>query len=145
MSNGFQFYEGTSTESASRPKITVRRGGVLVLTSAAVAMLGEDATHVQIGYNPETKAIGLRGAPEDCKGCYRLREQRNSASRLVDGKRVFKHHGLTAEKSQSYDAEDFGDGLIGFRMNGTDVDAGESGAGNPAEDPAPAKKRRNAK
>ena len=94
MSNGFQFYEGTSTESASRPRITVRRGGVLVLTSAAVAMLGEDATHVQIGYNPETKAIGLRGAPEDCKGCYRLRRRRRPSGgldRLLPERRALRH------------------------------------------------------
>ena len=40
MSNGFQFYEGTTSDSASTPKITVRKGGVLILTKAVVDMLG---------------------------------------------------------------------------------------------------------
>ena len=141
MSTGFQFYEGTMTDSASSPKITVRRGGVLVLTSATVAMLGDDVTHVQIGFNPETKAIALRSADEDSQGSYRLRAQKNSVSRLVDGKRVFKHHGITATKSRSFDAEDFGEGLVGFRMNDIEPDADGSVRAKPEAASNPAKPR----
>ncbi len=93
----FDFYEGLTTDSTSHPRITVRRGGLMVLTRAAVEMLGEGADRVQIGYNPETRAIGLRAADNGTRGSYRLRELRNSVSRLVDGKRVFAHHGLTVE------------------------------------------------
>ena len=42
MSNGFQFFEGTTTESATAARITVRKGGILVLTRAAIAMLGDE-------------------------------------------------------------------------------------------------------
>ncbi len=116
MSNGFQFYEGTKSDSATTPKITVRRGGVLILTKAAVDMLGDDVTHVQIGYNDETKAIGIRGATEEARGGYTLRRQKNSPSRLVDGKRLFTHHGLIAEKARSFKVEKYGDGIIGFTL-----------------------------
>ncbi len=116
MSNGFQFYEGSTSDSATTPKITVRRGGVLILTKAAVEMLGEDVTHVQIGYNEKTRAIGIRGATEDARGRYRLRNQRNSPSRLIDGKRLFTHHGLIAEKARAFKVEKFGDGIIGFTL-----------------------------
>lgn len=114
MSNGFQFYEGAATESADVARITVRRGGVLILTRAAVEMLGEGVSRVQVGYNPKTRAIGLRGTSGDGKGGYLLRKQANTVSRLVDGKRVFSHHGLTVEKARSYDAQDFGDGVVGI-------------------------------
>ena len=103
---GFQFYEGTATESADVPRITVRKGGVLVLTRAAVQMLGEGVTHVRIGFNPKTRAVGLQPAEGAGQGCYKLRGQRNSVSQVVDGKRVFKHHGLTVEKPRHFDAED---------------------------------------
>ncbi|MCP4605217.1 MAG: hypothetical protein GY847_32655 [Proteobacteria bacterium] len=63
MSNGFQFFEGTRRESNTSPRITVRRGGLMVLTGAAVEMLGEGATHVRIGFNPKTKAVGICNAP----------------------------------------------------------------------------------
>jgi len=116
MSNGFQFFEGTRRESNTAPRITVRRGGLMVLTPAAVEMLGDGATHVRIGFNPKTKAVGICNAPEEGNGRYRLRNQKNSRSRLVDGKRFFAHHGLSFEKARSFDAEDFGDGLIGFRL-----------------------------
>ena len=116
MSNGFQFFEGTRRESNTAPRITVRRGGLMVLTPAAVEMLGDGATHVRIGFNPKTKAVAICNAPEEGNGRYRLRSQKNSASRLVDGKRFFAHHGLSFEKARSFDAEDFGDGLIGFRL-----------------------------
>ena len=116
MSNGFQFYEGTKTDSATTPKITVRKGGVLILTKAAIDKLGEDVTHVQVGYNEKTRAIGIRRADEDARGRYRLRDQRNSQSRLIDGKRLFVHYGLTATKARSFEVEEFGEGIIGFTM-----------------------------
>ena len=112
----FQFYEGSTTDSATSARITVRKGGILVLTKATVEMLGDDVEAVQVGYNPETRAVALRPASLDARGSYRLRGQRNSVSKLVDGKRVFKHHGLVAESSMSYDTEIFGDGLVGFTL-----------------------------
>ncbi len=132
MSTDFEFYEGPTTDSTSHPRITVRRGGLMVLTRAAALMLGEGATHVQIGYNPETRAIGLRAADDKTRGSYRLRQQRNSVSRLVDGKRVFAHHGLTVDKARSFDAQDFGDGVVGFVLE----DPAEPA---PSEAPAKAK------
>jgi hypothetical protein len=84
----FQFYEGSNTESTDVAKITVRRGGILVLTQKAVEMLGEGVTHVRIGFDSKSRAIGLKGTEPGARGCYRLRQQGKSLSRLVDGKRV---------------------------------------------------------
>jgi len=140
MANGFLFYEGNTTESASTPRITVRKGGVLVLTQAAVEMLGDNVTHVQLAFNPNDRAIGLRGATGDCKGCYRLRTQRNTVSRMVDGKRLFALHRLTAEKARSYDVEQFGAGIIGFRLGDApaedDSKTADTGAAESAKKPA---------
>ena len=49
MSNGFKFYEGITSENSAAPRVTVRKGGVLVLTQAAVDLLGDGVTHVQLG------------------------------------------------------------------------------------------------
>ncbi|MCP4246621.1 MAG: hypothetical protein GY778_06195, partial [bacterium] len=57
----FEFYQGTASENTS-PRITIRKGGQLVLTSGAVAMLGDDLDHVQLGYDRKTKVVGIRGA-----------------------------------------------------------------------------------
>ena len=76
----------------------------MVLTKATVDMLGTDVTSVQVGYNPKTRAVGIRAAETDGPGSYLLRQQGKSVSRLVDGKRVFAHHGLKVEKAASYDA-----------------------------------------
>ncbi|MCH9647777.1 MAG: hypothetical protein K0U98_06030 [Deltaproteobacteria bacterium] len=137
MSTGFEFFEGPTTESTDVPRITIRRGGLMVLTRAAVEMLGEGVGQVQIGYNPETRAIGLRAADNGARGSYRLREQRNSVSRLVDGKRFFAHHGLTVEKARSFGAQDFGDGVVGFVL--------EEERDGDGSDPAPAKAPAKAK
>jgi hypothetical protein len=115
MSNDFDFFEGSASR-ARIPRITVRRGGLIALTPGAVEMLGDNATHVQVGYNTETQAVGLRPAPEDVKGRYRLRHQTSSQSRLVDTRRFFAHHGLTFERATTFDAEDFGDGMVGFYL-----------------------------
>jgi hypothetical protein len=130
-SNGFDFFEGSRTESKT-PQVTVRRSGQMVLTPPAVAMLGDEVSHVQFGYDSKTQAVALRAAPKGAKGRYRLRSQTNGSS-LVDGRRFLAHHGVQVEKAQSYPAEVFGEGIVGFRFDGAGSDAPD------AEDETPAK------
>ncbi len=130
MANGFDFYEGTATENTT-PRITVRKGGQLVLTRGAVEMLGEGVEHVQIGYNAETQVVGIRAAGEDAKGRYRLRSQGTNGLHLVTGKRFFAHYGLDVLKARTFDAEKIEDGLVGFSLAGGDA---EQSADKPAED-----------
>ncbi len=128
----FEFYQGTASENTT-PKITVRKGGQLVLTSGTVAMLGDDVDHVQLGYDVKTKVVGIRGAGEDAEGRYRLRSQKNGRSRLVTGKRFFAHYGLTLDKARTFDAEAYDGGIVGFTLT-------EEPAEAETETPAPAKK-----
>jgi hypothetical protein len=94
-------------------------------------MLGDEVTHVQFGFESNTQAVALRAAPKGAKGRYRLRSQTNGSS-LVDGRRFLAHHGVTVEKARSFPAEEFGDGIVGFRFK-------DSGAAAMGEAPAPAK------
>ena len=134
--NGFQFFEGTRSETQT-PQVTVRRSGQLVLTPPAVAMLGEDVSHVQVGYNTASGVVGIRAAANGAKGRYRLRSQANGSS-LVDGRRFLGHHGLKLEKAQTFPAEAVGDGIVGFTIpkSGTAA-AGESDA--PVTEPKAAR------
>jgi len=141
MNTSFEFYEGPTTDSTSHPRITVRRGGLMVLTRAVVVMLGDGVSQVQIGYDPETQAIGLRAANNGSRGSYRLREQRKSVSRLVDGKRVFTHHGLTVDKAQTFEARDFGDGVVGFVLEEHDSDSDPTPVKTPAKAKSKTRKR----
>jgi hypothetical protein len=126
MANGFSFYEGTTTENTS-PRITVRKGGQLVLTRGAVDMLGEGVEHVQVGYNAKTQVVGIRAAGEDAKGRYRLRPQGSNGLHLVTGKRFFAHYGLDVSKARTFDAEKIEDGLVGFTLAGDDTDKADDG------------------
>ncbi|HEX4952665.1 MAG TPA: hypothetical protein VF017_04630 [Thermoanaerobaculia bacterium] len=110
----FEFFEGARTDNRA-PKITVRRSGQLSLTGAAVALLGEGVAHVQLGYDTVTKAVGIRSAPEGAKGRYKLRQQANRSA-LLDGRRFFAHHGLSLIEPRTFDAEAFGQGIVGFRL-----------------------------
>jgi len=46
MTQEFELYEGSATESASVPRITVRRSGQMILTQAAVDLLGDEVAFV---------------------------------------------------------------------------------------------------
>jgi hypothetical protein len=131
MSTEFEFFEGTATVNSTTPRVTVRKAGQLVLTEAAVAMLGEGVEAVQIGYNPKSRVVGIRPAAEGVRGALKLRAQPNGRSRLVDAKRFFAHRGLALGKARGLEVEDFGGGIIGFRLP-------EEGAGE-AEAPAQVK------
>ncbi|NJL29135.1 MAG: hypothetical protein HC897_15260 [Thermoanaerobaculia bacterium] len=117
MTNEFEFFEGAATESNTSPRITVRRGGHLVLTKAAVDQLGAGVTFVQLGFNAKTGAVGIRAAEETARGRYRLRRQKSALGHIVDAKRFFKHHSLPLGKARSFDVEDFGNGIVGFRLD----------------------------
>jgi hypothetical protein len=132
MTTQFEFFEGTRTESQT-PQVTVRRSGQLVLTPPAAAMLGEDVTHVQVGYNAQSGIVGIRAAVNGAKGRYRLRARANGSS-LVDGRRFLGHHGLRVENARTFPAEVVGEGIVGFRLG-----EGGSETGDAEETPTPAK------
>ena len=116
--NGFVFFEGGLQTSPDTPNVTVRKGGLLVLTNAAIQMLGDDVTYVMIGYNVETGQIGIQRSSQGQKGSYFLREQKNSSSRLVDGRSMFSHHELSVEQSVRLTPEKISDGLIAVTLPG---------------------------
>ena len=126
----FKFFEGNASESRTKAQVTVRRGGLMVITQAAAELLGDGATHVQLAYDAETRAIGIRSSAPDASGCYTLRTQAKSPSRLVGGGRFFKHHGLETDKATTFDAVDFGNGIMGFVL------PAETTIETPAEKPA---------
>lgn len=115
MSMNFEFFDGAYTRSTT-PTITIRKGGVLVLNGPAVDKLGDDVTHVEIGYDADKHAIGLRKAAENAPGRYLLRKQSKGDSRIINGKRMFTHHGLNAEKARTFDLEEYGKGLFGVTL-----------------------------
>ena len=113
--------------------MTVRKAGQLVLTEAAVAMLGEGVEAVQIGYNAKSRVVGIRPAPEGGRGALKLRVQPNGRSRLVDAKRFFAHRGLALDKARGLEVEDFGGGIVGFRLP---EEGGEAEAPSSRKSPA---------
>jgi len=112
----FIFFEGAASESSSRPRITLRKGGLLILTAATAAMLGETVESVQLAFNSKTGAVGIRAAAPGTPGSYRLRHQMKGNGRQITGKRFFEHHGLDLNFARSFGATDFGGGIIGFLL-----------------------------
>ena len=108
MGTEFEFFEGTATVNSTTPRVTVRKAGQLVLTEAAVAMLGEGVEHVQIGYNGKSCVVGIRSAAAEVRGALKLRAQPNGRSRLVNAKRFFAHRSLAVDKARGLEVEDFG-------------------------------------
>lgn len=116
----FEFFEGVTGTRSNAPRITVRKGGVMVITPAALAMLGDGVEYVQVGIDPSNKAIGIRRTEERGRGCYRLQTQRSSKSMLIGSKRFFAHHNIDTGTAQTFDAEQLTEGIIGFHLPATD-------------------------
>jgi hypothetical protein len=81
--------------------------------------------------------VGIRSAADGVRGALKLRAQPNGRSRLVDAKRFFAHRGLAVDKARGLAVEDFGSGVVGFRLP-------EEGAGGGAAVEAPAKEEKGA-
>jgi hypothetical protein len=132
--DGFQFFAG-ARGTPGEPRITLRRTGQLILTPPAVALLGEGVTHVQVGFHPETRAVGLKAAGVGARGRYRLRAAGKTGNRLVDGRPFFAHLGVVLEQARAFPVEVYGQGIVGFRLPAA---GGEAGTEAPAApEPAP--------
>ena len=59
---------------------------------------------------------GRPAKPAEVRGALKLRAQPNGRSRLVDAKRFFAHRGLAVDKARGLEVEDFGGGIVGFRL-----------------------------
>jgi hypothetical protein len=140
MTTEFEFFEGTATVNSTTPRVTVRKAGQLVLTEAAVAMLGEGVEHVQIGYNAKSRVVGIRSAAAEVRGSLKLRAQPNGRSRLVDAKRFFAHRGLALDKARGLAVEEFGGGVVGFRLPVEGAGADPAKAETPAQAAKPRRK-----
>jgi hypothetical protein len=103
-------------------------------------MLGEGVEHVQIGFNAKSRVVGIRPAADGVRGALKLRAQPNGRSRLVDAKRFFSHRGLALDRARGLEVEDFGGGVVGFRLpeEGAGADAAETEA--PAKSAKPRRK-----
>ena len=55
----------------------------------------------------------------------------------MDCKRAFVHHGLMEDKARTFDAQDFGDGVVGFLLE----DDGGGADPLPAKTPTKAKSK----
>ncbi len=44
MNQAFEFYQGSASEDTTTPKVTLRKSGHMVLTPAAVELMGEEVT-----------------------------------------------------------------------------------------------------
>lgn len=87
-----------------------------MLTAAAAEMLGEKVDTVQLAFNCETGAVGIRATSPGAAGAYRLRHQLKGSGRQITGKRFFKQFGLDVSTGRTFEATSFGDGLIGFQL-----------------------------
>ena len=116
--NDFVFFDSSKASKSMSPKITVRRGGALVINEKATAMFGDGVTHVQICYSGKTRAVGLRAAEPEDPGTFRMQQHKNIKGCLVNAGPMFKHHGLEIERATSFDVEDFGDGIYGLTLPG---------------------------
>jgi hypothetical protein len=60
--------------------------------------------------------VGIRPAADGVRGALKLRAQPNGRSKLVDAKRFFAHRGLVIDTARGLEVEDFGGGIVGFRL-----------------------------
>ena len=140
----FEFYEGNLSESSATPRITIRRGGLMVVSRAAAEMLGDDVSHIQFAYDRLNGAIGIRAATAETAGSYRLRTQRKSPTRLVGARRFLKYHEIKTEKATTFEVRDFGNGIIGFRIEGEPTAAKTDGAEKGSSSKKPTRRKTKA-
>ncbi|HEX4953025.1 MAG TPA: hypothetical protein VF017_06490 [Thermoanaerobaculia bacterium] len=88
--------------------------------------------HVQLGYDTVTRAVGIRPEPEGARGRYKLRRQPNRSA-LLDVRRFFAHHVLSVGEPRTFDAEAFGQVIVGFRF----TEPGEAEGEAPAAEAKP--------
>jgi hypothetical protein len=68
----FERSAGSSTRPSEPPKVSIYKFRLIGLNGSAYAALGDNATSVELLFDPDSKMIGLRAAADGSPNAYRL-------------------------------------------------------------------------
>jgi hypothetical protein len=128
---GFEVFNRKSAGRSPDPSVTIQKRGTFSLNSAAArALSGDDKEFsklpIEILYDREEKAIGLRRAENGSPNVYFLRKQPSSESYILSGQAFTVHYKIDTTISRRFRAR-MEDGILVFRLTDKHVEVERTG------------------
>lgn len=127
----FQKFSRKTAGKSTEPFVTIQRRGTFSMNVAAAKLLSGgkafDRLPVELFYDPEEKAVGLRHSTDNGPDVYYMRKQPSSESYLLSGQAFTMHFGIDTAISRRYRVTMTDDGIMTFRLTDRHVEITRSG------------------
>ena len=104
MVRNFEVFRGRHMVRTVQPMITIQKGGSIVLNEAAYTALGQPHS-VELLYDREQAAIGVRAASPSVLHSYSVQRQKGSNSYHVTGRSFTSYYEIDVSEPHRYQAQ----------------------------------------
>jgi hypothetical protein len=131
----FETYQRRSRPVTGEAIMAVQKRGTISLNSVAYRMLGgrEEAEqadtkgdktvlYVELLFDPEKRAVGLRAVPPQSANSYPVRKMRRAQTYLMTAKGFLTYYRIPVGEHRTYTATELAPGVIGFTLREDDKD-----------------------
>lgn len=103
MARKFEIFTGRNKPASSKTmRVSLNKRGAISFNHAAFVALGEPKA-VELLYDKETNAIGMRASKEDVRHAYPVRAQGKSKSYIIGAVAFTQHYDVKPENTITFD------------------------------------------
>jgi UPF0288 family protein (methanogenesis marker protein 3) len=127
----FETFSRKSAGKSTDPFVTIQRRGTFSINSAAAKMLSGgqpfEKLPIELLFDREEKAVGLRKAPTDSPDVYYMRKQPSSDSYILSGQAFTQFYKIDTSISRRYRVRLTEEGILTFRLGDKHVEVERTG------------------
>jgi hypothetical protein len=103
MARNFEVFTGRNKPASNKTmRVSLNKRGAISFNHAAFVGMGEPKA-VELLYDKETKAIGVRASTEEARHAYPVRSQGNSKSYLIGAVAFTQYYDIKPESTIAFD------------------------------------------
>jgi hypothetical protein len=109
--------------------MAIQKRGTISLNGVAYTMVrgeekgegkGDDTLYVELLFDPEKRAIGLRAVPPKTANSYPVRKMPRAQTYLMTARGFLRYYGVPVGQHRQYTATELAPGIIGFTLREDD-------------------------
>lgn len=123
----FEAYQRRSRPPTGEAVMAIQKRGTISLNGVAFGMLkgeradgGKGHLYVELLFDPEKRAIGLRAVQPNAPNSYPVRQMAKSQTYLMTARGFLRYYGVPVGKHRQYTAAELAPGIVGFTLREDD-------------------------
>jgi hypothetical protein len=120
----FETYHRRSRPATGEAVMAIQKRGTISLNGVAYNMVrgtGQGELYVELLFDPEKRAIGLRAVPAGTANSYPVRKMPRAQTYLMTARGFLRYYGVPVGEHRQYTASELAPGIVGFALREDDT------------------------